>query len=279
MNMNQRWIQRIFCYFLVLLGCLNAGIALAVAADAESDQKLLLTIHDARLESYLLLTDYYNFSANIGDKELLASIREGQSQMEKLISALAIAHDSPDYLAAVTKLREDWLSFQDLLNQNMNDLESLGYHELQLVSQLAQVNVDVGLQLERMYQLVMDQRKVRPAETVAKSRQSAFTMALMMTKYAARSTSNISQVFQGEDPDQTLDMLAKDFDRELQQLVTTRYPDPATNKLLEKAQIKWNFIRSSYLNYNENNVNFVVNRYSRQIIESLGVTDNVMEKS
>ncbi len=62
-------------------------------------------------------------------------------------------------------------------------------------------------------------------------------------------------------------------------MVNTAFSDPATNKLLQKAVIKWNFVRSSYLNYNEDNVNFVVNRYSRQIIETLVVTDGELAKN
>jgi hypothetical protein len=40
-------------------------------------------------------------------------------------------------------------------------------------------------------------------------------------------------------------------------------------KLLDSAKTKWEFIRSSYINYNENRVNFVINLYSKKIIKNI----------
>ncbi len=270
----QRWVSRAI-YLLLLTGVMGSMNVLA----ARNANDVLQDIHQARLQAYLLLTDYYNFSANAGDKQLQTAIDEGQSSMTTLVNRLSSGYDSPEYLAALSRLQEYWINYKSLMARNIEDIKVLGYHELQLVFQLAQLNVDVGTTLGRMYQLVSDQQKVKLPEMLAKSRRSAFTMAVMMTKYAARSTSNISQVFQGEDPEETLDILASEFDRNLQQLLQLDYADTSTNELLRKTQIKWNFIRNSYMNYNENNVNFVVNRYSRQIIESLEFTDPALLKS
>ncbi|OZG71161.1 hypothetical protein BTA51_22570 [Hahella sp. CCB-MM4] len=275
MHDNQRWTSRALCLLLLFSGVFGSMNVLA-ARDANN---LLEDIHQARLQAYLLLTDYYNFSANAGDKQLMIALDEGKSSMDSLVSSLSSGYDSPEYLAALSKLQEHWVNYKALLERNIEDIKTLGYHELQLVFQLAQLNVDVGTTLGRMYQLVSDQQKVVLSDVQARSRRSAYTMAVMMTKYAARSTSNISQVFQGEDPEETLDILASEFDRDLQQLLQLEYADASTLDLLRKAQIKWNFIRNSYMNYNENNVNFVVNRYSRQIIESLDFRDSALLKS
>ncbi|WP_020410040.1 hypothetical protein [Hahella ganghwensis] len=264
----QRWISRVFCFLLFSSGVLISVNSLA----AQSGEELLQKIHQARLQTYLLLTDYYNFSANVGDKHLLEGMAAGENAIDSLIKRLSAGHDSPEYLATLSQTQEHWVKYKSLLSQNINDLKTLGYHELQLVFQLAQLNVDVGTALGRLYQLVIDQKQIKLPDVIIRTRHSAFTMAVMMTKYSARSTSNISQVFQGEDPEETLDILAGEFDRNLGLLINTDYVDTATNTLLKKAQIKWNFIRSSYMNYNENNVNFVVNLYSRQIIESLDIS-------
>jgi len=39
--------------------------------------------------------------------------------------------------------------------------------------------------------------------------------------------------------------------------------------LLDSALTKWDFIKSSYINYNENRVNFIVNLYSKKIISDI----------
>jgi len=39
--------------------------------------------------------------------------------------------------------------------------------------------------------------------------------------------------------------------------------------MLDNAKTAWDFIKLSYINYNENRVNFIVNLYSKQIISNL----------
>ncbi|MCG8610128.1 MAG: hypothetical protein MI864_06285, partial [Pseudomonadales bacterium] len=101
-----------------------------------------------------------------------------------------------------------------------------------------------------------------------KSRDLALLVAQMMTKYSARSSSSVAQTFQGGETDKTLDQLALDVDSVLTSLEKS-VTEPEAKKTLSGAQTKWKFIRNSYVNYNDNNVNYVVNLYSIRMIESL----------
>ena len=38
---------------------------------------------------------------------------------------------------------------------------------------------------------------------------------------------------------------------------------------LDDVAAKWQFIRGSYINYNDNNVSFIIDRYSKGIIQGL----------
>lgn len=42
---------------------------------------------------------------------------------------------------------------------------------------------------------------------------------------------------------------------------------------------KWEFIRNSYINYNDNNVAFVIDRYSKGILRSLETTIGLLQES
>jgi len=47
---------------------------------------------------------------------------------------------------------------------------------------------------------------------------------------------------------------------------------------LNDAAAKWQFIRGSYINYNENNVGFVIDRYSKRILESLTTVIGLLQQ-
>jgi len=42
---------------------------------------------------------------------------------------------------------------------------------------------------------------------------------------------------------------------------------------------KWQFIRGSYINYNEDNVSFVIDRYSKRILEGLTTAIELLQQS
>ncbi|MDX1818168.1 MAG: hypothetical protein R3180_10650, partial [Marinobacter sp.] len=56
---------------------------------------------------------------------------------------------------------------------------------------------------------------------------------------------------------------------------------PAQGELkdqLDNISTKWQFIRGSYVNYNENNVSFVIDRYSKGILKHLAKTIELLQK-
>ena len=92
-----------------------------------------------------------------------------------------------------------------------------------------------------------------------------------MTKYSARTTSTVSQMYAGGDVDKevTIDSLAEEFGAQITELVTLAESNEVASKLLDSANTKWDFIKKSYVNYNENRVNFIVNLYSKKIINDI----------
>ena len=63
--------------------------------------------------------------------------------------------------------------------------------------------------------------------------------------------------------------------RELDELLASVIQGDGTAELkaaLNDISSKWQFIRGSYINYNENNVGFVIDRYSKGILKGLATT-------
>ena len=91
-------------------------------------------------------------------------------------------------------------------------------------------------------------------------------MAQMMARYAACTHSSVSQTFQGAANEVSLDQQALMFD----ELLAQARSGSATGELktaLDDVAAKWQFIRGSYINYNDNNVSFIIDRYSKGIIQ------------
>ena len=63
-----------------------------------------------------------------------------------------------------------------------------------------------------------------------------------------------------------MDEQARLLDKNLEKLTNMKLPADL-EKTLDRIQAQWAFIRGSFINYNENNVYYVVNRYSRRIVE------------
>ena len=64
--------------------------------------------------------------------------------------------------------------------------------------------------------------------------------------------------------------MASEFDKELKDLLSTAPQEQ--KKTIDSALTKGDFIKNSYVNYDEKNVNYVVNLYSKRIINALEVS-------
>ena len=154
------------------------------------------------------------------------------------------------------------------MNTNINDVRKRGYPDLQLVSEMANGADSLSQISEKVYEDVKTKEAVVTDANVEKARKASLIIAKMLTKYSARSSSSVAQVFQGADTDTPIDAQAKTFDTllsELQGAMTS----PQQKSLYDDISAKWTFIKNSYINYNENNVSFVINRYSLGIVDGL----------
>ena len=103
-------------------------------------------------------------------------------------------------------------------------------------------------------------------------------MAQMMARYSARTHSSVAQTFQGASDEASLDQQALMFDSLLAQ-VQSGSASAELKAAIDDVSSKWQFIRGSYINYNENNVSFVIDRYSKGIIRSLTTTIEILESN
>jgi len=265
-----RHLANTFFSLIALLAFIPANSSALEQDDAAA---LLKGLQQAQIQSYFTINEFYNFSANDGDKALLMDVNDAINNVNSILNTLESFKDLEEVKGEIEAANQSWQKHKTTLNTITNDIIDQGYADLRLMSDLAIQNQEFANILATTYEKVKNDSGYTLNNVAAKSRESALLMAVMMTKYSARTTSNVSQVFQGGDDEKTIDVLATDLDKLLKDLLAAANTEQKES--IDAVLTKWDFIRNSYINYNEKNVNYVVNLYSKRIIDALGNTSDL----
>lgn len=260
---NYLTVPKQFFAFTIL--CL--GLSFTSASSAESAS--LEDVFNAQINTYYSINGFYNFSANQGAQKDLMDINESVDQLKSIFTSLNKASKGASYEEKYLAVEKNWNTYLKLLNQNIKEVKRSGYPDLRLAGDMAGANIILNNALTDFYKVLLASGETKPNKFTNLSREAAVNIGLMMTKYSARSTSTVSQVYADSTTEVTIDQLAHVFDKQLANLMELAKETPTTFKLLDSAHTNWEFIKSSYINYNENRVNFIVNLYSKKIISDI----------
>ena len=259
--------------FLTTTGTLALAFNVSTAVQAEETDTYspLEQVFKAQVNSYYSINGFYNFSANQGAQKDLSTIKESIDNLNNLIKSIQKGIDDDAEVTAYDAVTDDWSTYKEVLKQNIKEVEKTGYPDLRLAGDMAVGNIQLNKSLTSLYDTLLVSSKEKPERIKELSRKTATNLALMMTKYSARTTSTVSQVYADGDSETevTIDSLASVFSDQLTELISLVEDDSKAHKLLDSAQTKWDFIKFSYINYNENRVNFIVNLYSKKIISDI----------
>lgn len=244
---------------------------------AQEGDGFLSDLHNFRVSNYMSLDAYYRFSAS-GDtdtlNEIVASINEANESMNSVADSTAgvLSEDQ------IENLNAEFDKFKDLMRSNINDVRNTGYPDLRVVSDMANQATLMNDAATEMYTVAQDSSETETDNRVEAARSAAVTMAQMMAKYSARTHSSVAQTFQGSSNDIPLDQQAEVFDGLLSE-VSSGNAEGDLKAAIEDLTSKWEFIRGSYINYNDNNVAFVIDRYSKGILKGLTTTIGLLRES
>ncbi|HAC29186.1 MAG TPA: hypothetical protein DCF82_15455 [Marinobacter hydrocarbonoclasticus] len=254
-------IQSLIAAFILL-----ALTALSAKAQ-ETGAEFLSDLHDFRVNNYLALDAFYNFSAT-GDTETLNRIVVGINNSNDAMNSVVASTSGVLSEQQVEELNQTFDQFKNLMRGNINEVRDRGYPDLRLMADLANQALNMNNLATELYSVAQEGSGIKADTRIESARSAAVVMAQMMARYAARTHSSVSQTFQGASSEVPLDEQAKTFD----QLLSSLRAGSTNGELktaLDDVASKWQFIRGSYINYNENNVGFVIDRYSKGIIEGL----------
>jgi len=248
-----------------------------VQAQEVASTEFLSKLHQFRISNYMSLDAYYRFSASGGTEtlnEIVANINEANDAMN------SVSDSKTGILSAeqLEILNQEFDQFKSLMRSNINDVRNTGYPDLRLVSDMANQAVTLGQAANELYVVAQDSGQIEVDSRVEAARFAAVTMAQMMAKYSARTHSQVAQTFQGSSSDVALDEQARQFDALLSSIQNGN-TSGELKSAIDGLSTKWQFIRGSYINFNENNVAFVIDRYSKSILDGLATTIGLLTNS
>ena len=264
-------IQSLIAAFILL-----ALTALSAKAQ-ETGAEFLSDLHDFRVNNYLALDAFYNFSAT-GDTETLNRIVVGINNSNDAMNSVVASTSGVLSEQQIEELNQAFDQFKNLMRGNINEVRDRGYPDLRLMADLANQALNMNNLATELYSVAQEGSGIKADTRIESARSAAVVMAQMMARYAARTHSSVAQTFQGASSEVPLDEQAKTFD----QLLSSLRAGSTNGELkaaLDDVASKWQFIRGSYINYNENNVGFVIDRYSKGIIEGLTIAIALLRSS
>lgn len=250
----------------LLFAAFLASFALTAPANAETGETLH-KLHDMRLNTLGILSDYFMYSGLEGDSKYSRQMETAIKSFETQLSELTRGNEMD--AASTADVIKSWQEYKKLLDTNRADFKVRGYADTRLVDELSKDALALSKTIEKAYENQKSSKKFPVSEWTENCREMAIIIQTITAEYAARSTSNLGQVFMGNISEGGMDKQAERFNALLAKVQKAPAGDANISKLLDQVLVKWEFISRSIKNYNENAVPFIVNTYGERIASNL----------
>jgi non-ribosomal peptide synthetase component F len=234
------------------------------AADAATS---LLKLHQLRLATERSLGDLYMFNGMEGDQRYARMINDSLSEVNSHLTALT---DMPGEGAKALRaqLDQQWKGYEMDLNNLVNALKSQGYTDLQPVADLAARNQHLMTLSQELYSKIQQEGNYSVPALTQRSREQSLLMQGIAVDYASRSAS-VGATFMGGGDTRSIEDMVSEFSNNMKTLKKDPKNTPQLAQSWQGVATKWRYIEKSLINYNENSVPFLVNKYSNTIIQGI----------
>lgn len=237
----------------------NTAQAATAAAPASSPQlQTIRTLQHLETVSYKAATAFYLYSVLNRDpqqfKKIQTQMSEGDALLQQLGSGSGFQSKWNALKHALTsaKFTEDGVADNASINAVDAALNALAQA---LRSEEAAQRTAGGIVVDKMAELLYDQYVL---------------MQVMTSAYLRRSADYFGgAIVASSGPQVEIDQLANTFGAQLDQLNRYYQKNPKVSTTLKEITTKWVFIRNSFINFNQDNVPFIVGRYNEQITDKL----------
>lgn len=243
---------------LSVSGAMTASVCAAAPAAASSTTPATVkALQHLETVSYQAATSFFLYAVLNRDpthlKKMQGYIANGDSLVQEIGNSAITAKWAP-FKQALTTAK--FTSEGEVENNSLNNVDGALTGLAQLVrSQRMDQRTTANTASDKMADMLYDQHVLMQTMTTAYLRKSADYFGGAIVASTA--------------PTVEIDQLANKFQAQLEQLSKFYAKNPGVAPLLREVTTKWTFIRGSFINFNENNVPFIVGRYNEQITEKL----------
>lgn len=254
--MRRLLIALAVCFSLV--GSLTARLAAAApAAAADSPQQALHTLEHLETASYQAATAFYLYSVLNRDPEQYKKAQAQLSAGDSLVQSLGDSTIKAKWTAFKQAIASAKFTSEGVVeNATLNAIDgSLTALTQALRSQRTAQRTAANVNIDKMADMLYDEHVLMQVMTAAYLRKSADYFG--------------GAIVASQAPQVEIDKLASNFTEQLDALSQYYKKNADVSATLHEVNTKWLFIRDSFINYNQNNVPFIVGRYNEQITTKL----------
>lgn len=238
------------------LGLLTLSVPVQAAPAAATAQSLQ-ALQQLETVSYQAATSFYLYCVLNRDPQHIKKTQANIATGDALVKSL----NTPGITGKWTTFKQT-IANADFTSEGMVENDSLiavdAAHSAlaqTLRSSRTEQRLSTNTATDKMADMLYDQHVLMQVMTAAYLRKSADYFG--------------GSIVQSQGPQVEIDLLANKFTAQQDALMKHYARNAEVSALLREVNTKWIFIRKSFINFNENNVPFIVGRYNEQITEKL----------
>lgn len=240
----------------------------ASSANEAGDQ--LRSVHKARLVFLQTATGFYRLQGSNGDPrhakemdEQLAALRDQVAEVNVVLQRYELNEQS-------SKIDLELMSMFKNLNTALAAIKQNGYVDFSVADAYLKANDAIIQQLNESYVAIENKSGHKVPALAQTLREQSMIMQRMYGMYIERTASSFGYSYRSDQQsDATIDTLAKQFSKNLEELKQAIPVHSELRPTLSSIRTKWEFLEKSFLNYTEKTVPFLVTKFGNQIIVDL----------
>ncbi|MFZ5722732.1 MAG: hypothetical protein ACOY33_03630 [Pseudomonadota bacterium] len=275
--MSARILTRLRVTALLLILAALPGVAPA-AADARAGQTLselydvALLMDAAVLDFNMLLGEDQSPVYKARLDKTLQNLQDAQKTSAGSLGTAGI--DSQTARTIDTRVN----AFLKALRENRNTTLSNGAPEGALVDEMMRHRKEARLAIDTVYRTLEKQAGLKADSPLSEARARALMLQQMAALYVESTAAAGGVSYRSHDASEaTVDALARDFTSRLS-VLASKARGKESSEIVRGIQSKWRFIEKSMLNYHENVVPYLVDRYTQTIVTDLVKLADALER-
>lgn len=238
----------------------------AWGADGTVSAQALQSLNAARVVLDRANLDYQMFKAENFNPAYAESMQDHLQELGRQMDRVSDEFADGDHADQLDAINKHVARYVRLLQQNYQSIMDDGYEVLAITDEMMGQKQEAQRLMTEMFAAAAEQSDIEPR--VKEYLDLAYEMQTMAARYVEYASSVSGVAFRDQSDERTVDALAQDFSARLGALSDKDLPaGPAT--LIKDVRRKWAFIEGSMMNYMQNQVAFLVYRYSNNIVDAL----------